>query len=181
MSFLGHTVNFQGVVDIFMHDPAGYLPFTQLMAEIMSGESTLHVPQREMIALYVSTLNNCHYCCGSHRAVLANLQIDDAVIAAVEAGKSADASTQAALDFAKKLTRSPGAVAKNDIENMQKAGWSDQGIEDVIKVVSLFSFLNRLVDGMGIYGNAQVFAQAGTMIAEHGYYPVVQMVQGKAV
>jgi len=63
---------------------------------------------------------------------------------------------------------------------MQTAGWSDQSIEDVIKVVALFSFLNRLVDGLGIQGNAQVFAQAGAMIAEHGYDPVVQMVQGKA-
>ncbi len=180
MSFLGHTANFQGVVDVFIHDPSGYLPFTQLMAQIMSGESTLQVPQREMIALYVSTLNNCHYCVGSHRAVLENLHIDDAVIASVETGKSADVTTQAALIFAEKLTRNPGAVEKHDIENMKKSGWSDQGIEDVIKVVSLFSFLNRLVDGLGIQGNAQIFAQAGAMIAEHGYYPVAQMVQGKA-
>ncbi len=180
MSFLTHSANFKGVVDVFMHDPAGYLPFTQLMAAIMGDDSTLTSSQREQIALHVSALNDCHYCVGSHRAVLASLGEGEQTIMDAETGRSSDAKTRAGLEFAAKLTRQPGAVVQSDIDQLRSAGWSDQGAEDIIKVVSLFSFLNRLVDGLGIQGSAEAFVQAGQIIAEHGYGPVVQMVQGKA-
>jgi len=180
MSFLTHSANFKGVVDVFMHDPAGYLPFTQLMATIMGSDSALSRSQSEQIALHVSSLNGCHYCVGSHRAVLANLGEREQTILDAESGRSSDAKTRAGLEFAAKLTRQPGEVAQGDVDQLRAAGWSDQGVEDIIKVVSLFSFLNRLVDGLGIQGSEEGFAQGGQMIAEHGYGPVVEMVQGKA-
>jgi len=180
MSFLSYSTNFQGVVDIFMRDPGRYLPFTQLLAGVMNGKSELSKPQREMIALHVSKLNHCHYCVGSHRAVLAGLGVDEATIAAVEAGSLADTRMKAVLAFATKLTRNPGALGQADVDSLRQTDWSDQTVEDVIGVVSLFAFLNRLVDGFGVKGSAEGFAQAGGMIAEHGYGPVVQMVQEKA-
>jgi len=70
-------------------------------------------------------------------------------------------------------------VARADVGALRDAGWSDRTIEDVINIVSLFGFLNRLVDGFGIEGSAEGFAQAGGMIAEHGYGPVVRMVRDK--
>ncbi len=181
MSFLSYSTTFKGVVDIFMHDPKGYLPFTQLMASIMDTDSELARAEREMLALYVSARNACHYCVGSHKAVLCALDVDPALIAAAEKGQSKHSKMQAVLDFGGKLTQAPGAVDESDIAALRQVGWSDQAIEDVIKVVSLFSFLNRLVDGMGVKGSADGFVQAGRMIAEHGYGPVVQMVQGKAI
>jgi uncharacterized protein YciW len=86
---------------------------------------------------------------------------------------------QQVLDFGAKLTQAPGEIDKSDIEALGHVGWSEQAVEEIIKVVALFSFLNRLVDGMGVKGNAEGFAQAGSMIAGHGYSPVVQMVQAK--
>lgn len=180
MSFLSYSTDYQGLVDVFMRDAGRYLPFARHMAAIMNDGSELSKPQREMIALHVSKLNDCHYCVGSHKAVLAGLGIDEATIAAVEAGSIADARMAPVLGFAAKLTRSPGAVAQGDVDTLRKAGWSDQAVEDVINVVALFAFLNRLVDGFGITGSAAGFAQAGAMIAEHGYGPVVRMVQDKA-
>jgi len=180
MSFLGYSTEYQGVVDIFMRDPGRYLPFIQLLAGVMNGESELSTPQREMIALHVSKLNDCHYCVGSHRAVLAGLGVDDTTILAVEAGSLADARMDPVLAFAAKLTQSPGALAQADVEALLNAGWSDQTVEDVIGVASLFGFLNRLVDGFGIKGTAEGFAQAGGMISRHGYGPVVEMIREKA-
>ena len=180
MSFLSYSTKYRGVVDIFMRDPSRYLPFTQLLAGTMNGKSELSIPQREMIALHVSKLNDCHYCVGSHRAVLEGLGVDEATIGAVEVGASADARMSAVLAFAAKLTRNPGAVGQADVDSLRQAGWSDQTVEDVIGVVSLFAFLNRLVDGFGVKGSAEGFAQAGGMIAEHGYGPVVQMIQEKS-
>lgn len=180
MSFLSYSSNFHGVVDVFMHAPERYLPFARLMAGIMNDESDLSKPQREMIALHVSALNDCHYCVGSHRAVLAGLGIGEDMIAAAEAGAISCARTDPLLAFAAKLTQGPGEVVQADIDRLRDAGWSDRAVEDAINVASLFSYLNRLVDGFGIKGSAAGFAQAGAMVAQHGYGPVVQMVQDKA-
>lgn len=181
MSFFSYSTDYKGVVDVLMHDVGRYLPFSQLMAKIMSGESELSAPQREMIALHVSALNDCHYCVGSHRAVLASLGVDHSTIAAVEAGAVADEQMQPVLVFAAKLTQHPGEITRNDVDTLCKAGWSERAVEDIINVVSLFSFLNRLVDGFGIKGSTKGFSQAGEMIAEHGYEPVVQMLEQKEV
>ncbi len=181
MSFFSYSTDYKGVVDVLMHDVDRYLPFSQLMARIMSAESELSAPQREMIALRVSALNDCHYCVGSHKAVLASLAVDHSTIAAVEAGAVADDQLQAVLVFAAKLTQHPGEITRNDVDALCKAGWSERAVEDIINVVSLFSFLNRLVDGFGIKGSTKGFSQAGAMIAEHGYEPVVQMLEQKAL
>ena len=180
MSFLSYSTDYQGVVDVFMRDPGRYLPFADLLAGVMSGASELSRPEREMIALHVSRLNDCEYCVGSHRAVLGGHGVDGVTIAAAEAGSLAEGRMAPVLVFAARLTRSPGAVTQADIDALRDAGWSDQAVEDVINVVALFSFLNRLADGFGIKGSAEGFAQAGGMIAEHGYAPVAQMLRDKA-
>lgn len=180
MSFLSYSSNFQSVVDIFMRDPTRYLPFTQLLAASMDGESELSKDEREIIAIYVSKLNNCHYCVGSHKAVLVALGLNPETIAAAEAGSVSDARMAPVLAFATKLTRDPGSVVEADVDAMRDAGWSEQAVEDVIGVASVFAFLNRLVDGFGVKGSTEGFSQSGEMIAKYGYGPVVQMVNGKA-
>jgi len=182
MSFLEHSKSFKGIVDIFLHDPRRYLPVAQLVAALMDGESALSKAEREAIALYVSVLNDCHYCVGSHRAVLAALGADEAMLGDLAAGSRdhAAARLRPVLDLAHKLTATPGRVAEDDVAAARAAGWPDSAIEDAIAIVSLFSLLNRLVDGMGIKGSAEGFRQAGAMVAEMGYGPVVQMVRQKA-
>lgn len=182
MSFLSYAKNYQSVVDVFMRDPKRYLPFAQLLETLMGGESELNSAERETIALYVSKLNSCHYCVGSHQEVLQKLGADQAAIDGAAAGSTAnaDARMRPVLEFADKLTLSPGSVNQADVDAVVAAGWSEQTVEDIIGIVSLFSFLNRLVDGLGIEGSSESFAAAGGMIAQHGYGPVVQMIQEKA-
>jgi len=155
MSYLSYSTNYQGVVEVFMRDPKRYLAFTQLLTEVMNGKSELSIPQREMIALYVSKLNECHYCVDSHRAVLAALGVDEAIISAVQTGSLSDKRMTPVLVFAATLTQTPGTISQADVDAVRNAGWSDQSVEDVINVVSLFSYLNRLVDGFGIGGSAE--------------------------
>ncbi len=182
MSFLAYSKNFQGVADILLRDPARYLPFAQLLDGIMSTESELTQAQREMIALYSSRLNRCGYCVDSHSCVLTGLGTDETLVKALADSSigSVDDNMQAVLAFAGKLTREPGKITEADIETVRTAGWSDQTIEDVIGVVAIFAFLNRLVDGFGIEGTADHFQQVGGMVSQQGYTPLIQMIQQKA-
>lgn len=182
MSFLTYSRNFQGVGDIFMRDPARYLPFAQLLDNVMSAESELSKAQREMIALYASRLNNCHYCVDSHSCVLAALEADEDLVASLanRATEPLDDNLLAVFTFVRKLTLEPGNISKADIDAVRSAGWSDQTIEDTICVVSTFAFLNRLVDGFGLVGSEDHFQQVGGMVSQKGYQPLVNMLQQKA-
>jgi len=176
MPFLLRSQGFQSVVDVFMRDPKRYLPYAQFIAAVMSEESDLSRVERESIALYVSGLNECGYCVGSHQAVLRGLGAD----AAVAPLEQASARMRPVLDFARKLTLTPGAIDQADIDTVRAAGWSEQAVEDIVNVVSLFASLNRLVDGLGIAGSPAVFEKSGPMIAQHGYGPLAQALDQKA-
>jgi uncharacterized peroxidase-related enzyme len=57
---------------------------------------------------------------------------------------------RAMLDFAVKLTRTPTAVAAGDLETLRRHGFDDAAIHDIVQVVALFNYYNRLADGLGI-------------------------------
>ena len=54
------------------------------------------------------------------------------------------------LDFAAKLTRAPAAVEHSDLDALRRHGFDDAAIHDVVQVVALFSYYNRLADGLGV-------------------------------
>jgi uncharacterized peroxidase-related enzyme len=54
------------------------------------------------------------------------------------------------LDFAAKLTLEPHTVKRRDLEALRDLGFDDAAIHDVVQVTALFSYYNRLADGLGI-------------------------------
>jgi len=54
------------------------------------------------------------------------------------------------LDFAVKLTRTPNAVRRADVEALRARGFDDDGIHDIVQVAALFNYYDRLADGLGI-------------------------------
>ncbi len=182
MSFLSYAKNFQGVGEIFMRDSKRYLPFVQLLDNVMSCESEMTQAQREMVALYSSAVNSCNYCVGSHSSVLNSLGAQEDHVCSLAEGSLAQVEDRMKemLSFAQKLAVEPGKVVKADIDTVRAAGWSEQAIEDAICVVSTFAFLNRLVDGFGLEGNDAHFDQVGGMVSQQGYSPLVKMIEQKA-
>jgi len=61
-----------------------------------------------------------------------------------------DAGTRALLDYAVKLTRTPAAVAEQDVQFLREAGWSDAAIHDAAQVTGYFNYINRIADGLGV-------------------------------
>lgn len=54
------------------------------------------------------------------------------------------------LDYARKLTRTPGAVRAADVEALRDHGLDDLAIHDVCSIVAYFNFVNRIADGLGV-------------------------------
>ncbi len=60
------------------------------------------------------------------------------------------AADRAMLDYAVKLTRSPHSIARQDIDNLRAAGFSESAILDICQITAYFNFVNRLADGLGV-------------------------------
>ena len=111
----------------------------------------------EVVASYVSILNDCPYSLTNHFANARHLIADDAradeIRAALEADSPSDAFSGrelAALRYARRLTRHPGAVTRNDVEAMRRAGLDDGEILEVNQVCCYFNYVNRLLNGLGV-------------------------------
>lgn len=101
-----------------------------------------------------------------HRAGLARLlgaegfTADDAerfgarLVEHVANGDELDASTtgreRALLVYALKLTHTPAAVRRADVEALRRAGLDDAEILDANQVVAYFAYANRVADGLGV-------------------------------
>ncbi|HVT59003.1 MAG TPA: hypothetical protein VHR45_11450 [Thermoanaerobaculia bacterium] len=54
------------------------------------------------------------------------------------------------LDFAVKLALTPRAVSEADVQTLRGLGFDDSAIHDVVQITGLFSYYNRLAEGLGI-------------------------------
>ncbi len=172
MSYFSYSKRFKGVADVFLRSPQTYRPLLEFIEGVMLGPSELSKEQREILAAHVSLLNGCDFCVQAHIATLAALGASDKVLNALEQNEAStlgDSSFQRLLEFAEKLTRTPHAVAQQDIDVLTGAGLSEQLIEDAVNVVSLFNYVNRLVDAFGVQGNPGYFQAVGRSLAQKGY------------
>ena len=111
----------------------------------------------ETIGVYVSLLNECHYCVDHHYAGLLRLLDDDArgtqIRAALDASDPAEAfegKELAGLEYARKLTTNAKNLGPEDIQAMRNAGFSDGQILEINQVTAYFAYANRTVLGLGI-------------------------------
>jgi len=78
---------------------------------------------------------------------------DDALVAAVKRDYTQaplDRPTRALLDYAVKLTRTPGEMRREDAEALRNEGFTDRAILDAAEVVGYFNYINRIADGLGV-------------------------------
>ena len=54
------------------------------------------------------------------------------------------------LDFAVRLTHSPAAIRREELDALREVGFDDVAIHDIVQVTALFNYFNRLADGLGI-------------------------------
>jgi uncharacterized peroxidase-related enzyme len=109
---------------------------------------------KELIATYVSSLNRCGYCLGSHAENLRDLGASGRQIQAVARGElKAAARTpkeRALLEFVKTVTLNPSGVTDAQVARLRHLGWHDGQIFEAAFDTSLFAFFNRMADVYGL-------------------------------
>lgn len=60
---------------------------------------------------------------------------------------------RAMLDYAVKLTVTPSTVSEADVETLRSQGFDDRDILDIVYVICLYNFNDRMADATGITGH----------------------------
>ena len=72
MSHISLPEGLPGITGGFAFRPETAKPMRELAEVLLRGPSSLTSAEREMIATFVSTLNDCYFCQSSHRAAAAH-------------------------------------------------------------------------------------------------------------
>ena len=109
-----------GIVSGFAFRPETARPMRELAEILLRGPSSLTSGEREMIATFVSTRNDCYFCQTSHRAAAAhhldgNYELVDAVRFNHQHAP-VSAKLKALLEIAGKVQQDGKAVLAEDIE-----------------------------------------------------------------
>jgi uncharacterized peroxidase-related enzyme len=150
-------------------------PLCELTQLLLRGESTLTESERELIAAYVSYLNECTFCTSAHAAASCLLPGGDASI--IESAKSGidhmDASDKikSLLKLAAKVQQGGLNVTQEVVNNAKNNGATDLEIHDTVLISALFCFYNRYVDGLATRtpDNPLYYEVLGKRITSRGY------------
>lgn len=168
------------VPDILKMSPAAGKALMELHEAIMRAPSALSEGERELIAAYVSGVNDCRYCHGVHAETAKAYGISAAAVDGMFDSLDVaeiDDRLKPILRLARKLTESPASLTESDTSAVFEAGWDEKALHDAIMVVCCFNFMNRLLEGHGVHGNEAIFKQRGPMLKQYGYLPLIRLLQ----
>ncbi|OJJ21490.1 hypothetical protein BKI52_13170 [marine bacterium AO1-C] len=172
MPFFKYLDQYSDITDITFRDRARFAPMDKLSQRLMRGRSPFSSAEKEIIAAYVSGLNECNFCYGSHQAVAENFGISpetiEALLEDIDTADIAD-KMKPILHYVKKLTLTPSKLVQADVDRVLDAGWTEQALYDAICIGCLFNFYNRLLDGHGIKGNDNIYHLGGQHLHKNGY------------
>jgi uncharacterized peroxidase-related enzyme len=141
-----------GILSLFEYRPETAKPLCDLAEVLLRGPSSLTRGERELIASYVSTLNDCDFCAASH-AAFAAAQLPEGMtlvdqVRADPASAPVSAKLGALLRIAAAVQRSGRDVRAADAVAAREAGATDLEIHDTVLIAAAFCLFNRYVDGL---------------------------------
>jgi uncharacterized peroxidase-related enzyme len=143
-----------GILKCFSSSPEMLRIIIQLGSTLVFSEGVLGRRMKEMIATYVSSLNECPYCLDSHAASLRTQGGDEALLDALAAGDLEHAPIiipeRHLLEFVRKVTVESHAVDDIDILNLRASGWDEKQIAESIHVAAMFACFNRVANAFGL-------------------------------
>ncbi len=145
-----------------------------LAETLLRGPSSLSPAERELIAAYVSSNNQCVFCTQSHAATARSLlgerrDLMDQVLASDT--DALDPKLDALLHIAEQVRRDGRQVTQEAIDQARRAGADDQAIHDTVLIAAAFCMFNRYVDGLATWTptDSQMYAKMGERMARDGY------------
>jgi len=175
MSHIALPEGLPGITSAFAYRPDTAKPMRELAELLLRGPSTLTSGEREMIAMFVSARNDCHFCHASHRAAAAhhlggNYGLVDSVQDNYQTAPVSP-KLKALLAVAGQVQEGGRSVTAEAIERARMEGATDREIHDTVLIAAAFSMFNRYVDGLATLTptDSEAYDKMGRRMATAGY------------
>jgi len=147
-------------------------PMSRMTQEAMRGPSAWSVADRELMAAFIASTNQCEFCTKAHTAVAQRAYGDggsvSAVLSDLDTAKVSE-PLRATLRMLRKLTLEH-AVSADDMRSVLAAGASRQQIEDALAVCFSFNVIGRLADAFEfLVPGPEVFEAGAKYLLARGY------------
>jgi|SRR5579871_3094099 len=176
MAYINVPEGVPGIRSLVLFRPETGKPLYELAQILLRGESTLSEAERELIAAYVSSRNDCMFCMSSHAAASRCLYGDeknivDEVLKDMPHAHVSD-KLKALLNIAGKVQVLGKEVKEDDVQTARKLGATDREIHDTVLIAATFCMFNRYVDGLASLTptDPAVYEEMGKRMSK-GYIP----------
>jgi uncharacterized peroxidase-related enzyme len=163
-----------GISSGFAFRPETAKPMRELAHILLHEPGSLAAGERELIATYVSSQNDCFFCQTSHGAAACAHLGNDSVVEQVKRdflNANISDKLKALLVIAGQVQRSGKNVTRESVEKARQFGATDLEIHDTVLIAAAFCMYNRYVDGLATWQphDPAMYASMGQHLAAHGY------------
>lgn len=158
----------------FRPETAG--PLNELAEVLLRDDNnTLTRGERELIATYVSHLNDCFFCQNAHGGIAQYyLQCDMQFLDGIKKDPEAsilNSKLKSLLAIAALVQQGGKNVTVESIQRARDAGATDLEIHDTVLIAAAFCMFNRYVDGLGTSAQTDrnYYINRGEQRAKEGY------------
>lgn len=152
MAYIKVPEGVPGIRSLVMFRPETGKPLYELAQALLVNDSSLPRAERELIASFVSSKNDCMFCMSSHAAAARYLYKDEKGVVdfVLDDYQKApiSAKLKALLSIAAKVQQDARTVSPDDISNAKNEGATEQEIHDTVLIAASFCMFNRYVDGL---------------------------------
>ncbi len=176
MAFINLENDFPGIRGPMAYSPETGNALNELAEVLLHDENnTLSRGEREMIAAYVSSQNDCFYCQNVHGALAqyyfeCDMPFIDGIKKDYQNMPISD-KLKALLSIAGSVQKGGKFVTPEQIEQAKNVGATDKEIHDTVLIAAAFCMFNRYVDGLNTWApqDRQVYVDRAPMRAKDGY------------
>lgn len=164
-----------GIRSAMAFRPETAKPLNDLVEVLLHAPNTLTSGERELIATYVSSQNDCYYCQTIHGAIAAaHMNGDEDLVLKVKrdfAHADISEKLKTLLVIASKVQKGGKNVTSEDVQRAKDVGATDLEIHDTVLIAAAFCMYNRYVDGLATWQprDEDMYRQRGVKIAREGY------------
>jgi uncharacterized peroxidase-related enzyme len=147
--------------------------FAQMTASMWDPESTVDRGLKRLIAHVSSRAAGCQYCMAHTAGGALHFGVADEKVAAVwdyQTSPLYSAAERAALDLAVAASVVPNAATDEMFLELRKH-WTEEQIVEIVRVISMFGFLNRWNDTLATPLEDEPVAIGEKFLAGHGWSP----------
>ena len=171
-----------GILGPMAFSPETARPLNELAEVLLRAPNTLAQADREMIATYVSSENDCHFCQSAHGAAAAhylggNEKLVNEIKLNFETAPISD-KLKALLAIAGKVQKGGKLVTQEDVRRAREQGATDKEIHDTVLIAAAFSMFNRYVDGLATWAptDPEIYRENGKRLVQEGYVQATERI-----